>query len=144
MKIALGADHRGYKFKERIKELLTRRGDEVLDFGTDSEESCDYPDYGGKAAEAVANGAADFAINICGSGNGMCMVSNKIKGVRAGLGLNPDMAEMTRRHNNANVLCMAADHTPDDRLEPIVNAFLEADFEGGRHERRVKKIHDSC
>jgi len=144
MKIALGADHRGYRAKEFVKELLTKRGIEVVDFGTDSKESCDYPDHGGAAAEAVSNGSVNFAINICGSGNGMCIVSNKYRGVRAGLAMNPGMAEMTRRHNNANVLCISADQTPQDEIEPIVNAFLDADFDGGRHERRVNKIPETC
>jgi len=140
MKVALGADHRGYQYKEKIKALLTSLGIEVMDCGTDSEESVDYPDHGGKAAEAVSKGTVDFAINVCGSGNGMCITSNKYKGVRAGMGMTPEMAAMTRRHNNANVLCIAADYTADDSVEAIVSAFLGAEFEGGRHERRVGKI----
>ncbi len=140
MKIALGADHRGYRYKELIKRYLADHGIEAVDFGTNSEESVDYPDFGSKVAHAVADGAVDFGINICGSGNGMVMVSNKIRGVRAGMALHPEMARMTRQHNNANVLCIGADFTPEDQIEPIVQAFLDAQFEGGRHARRVDKI----
>ncbi len=140
MRIALGADHRGYRFKERIKRYLADQGVEAVDFGTDSEQSVDYPDFGSKVAHSVAGGDADLGISICGSGNGMVMVANKVRGVRAGLALNPDMARLTREHNNANVLCMGADFTPEGLLLPIVQAFLDARFEGGRHERRVGKI----
>jgi ribose 5-phosphate isomerase B len=140
MKIAVGADHRGYNYKERVKRLLTDRGIEVVDFGTDSEQSVDYPDHGSKVAHAVSNGEVDLGINICGSGNGMAMVSNKVKGVRAGLALNPDMARLIREHNNANVLAIGADFTPENLVGPIVQAFLDAEFEGGRHTARVEKI----
>ena len=140
MKIALGADHRGYRYKEHVKRYLTSRDIQVFDFGTNSEESVDYPDFGSKVAHAVADGEVDFGINICGSGNGMLMVANKVSGVRAGIALNPDMARLTRQHNSANVLSIAADFTPEDQLEPIVQAFLDATFEGGRHTARVAKI----
>lgn len=140
MKIAIGADHRGYKYKERVKRFLTDRGIEVVDFGTDSDQSVDYPDFGSKVAHAVADGEADLGINICGSGNGMAMASNKVKGVRAGLALNPDMARLIREHNNANVLAIGADFTPENLVGPIVQAFLDAEFEGGRHTARVEKI----
>ncbi len=140
MKIALGADHRGYRYKEHIKQYLASRDIQIVDFGTNSEESVDYPDFGSKVAHAVADGEVDLGINICGSGNGMLMVANKVNGVRAGIALNPDMARLTRQHNNANVLSIAADFTPEDQLEPIVQAFLDAQFEGGRHTARVAKI----
>ncbi|MCK4656117.1 MAG: ribose 5-phosphate isomerase B [candidate division Zixibacteria bacterium] len=140
MKIALGADHRGYRYKEHIKQYLASRDIQIVDFGTNSEESVDYPDFGSKVAHAVADGEVDLGINICGSGNGMLMVANKVNGVRAGIALNPDMARLTRQHNNANVLSIAADFTPEDQLEPIVQAFLDAQFEGGRHAARVAKI----
>ena len=140
MKIALGADHRGYRYKEHIKRYLTSRDIQVFDFGTNSEESVDYPDFGSKVAHAVADGEVDFGINICGSGNGMLMVANKVSGVRAGIALNPEMARLTRQHNSANVLSIAADFTPEDQLEKIVQAFLDAQFEGGRHTARVAKI----
>ena len=140
MKIALGADHRGYRYKEHVKRYLASRDIEPVDFGTNSEESVDYPDFGSKVAHAVADGKVDFGINICGSGNGMAMVANKVSGVRAGIALNPEMARLTREHNNANVLSIAADYTPEDQIEPIVQAFLDAQFEGGRHTARVGKI----
>jgi ribose 5-phosphate isomerase B len=140
MKIAIGADHRGYHYKERIKRMLADRGIEVVDYGTDSDQSVDYPDFGSKVAHAVADGEVDLGINICGSGNGMAMASNKVKGVRAGIALNPDMAKLAREHNNANVLAMAADFTPENLVGPIVQAFLDAKFEGGRHVARVEKI----
>jgi ribose 5-phosphate isomerase B len=140
MRIALGADHRGYRYKEHVKSFLMERGFETVDFGTNSEESVDYPDFGSRVAHAVANGNAEFGINVCGSGNGMIMVANKIKGVRAGLALNPEMARLIRQHNNANVLSIGADFTPEDQLESIVQAFLDASFEGGRHARRVEKF----
>jgi len=140
MKVALGADHRGYRYKEHLKRYLADRGIETVDFGTNSGESVDYPDYGSKVAHAVADGEADLGINICGSGNGMVMVANKVAGVRAGLALNPEMARLIRQHNNANVLSIGADFTPEDQLEPIVQAFLDSRFEGGRHTRRVNKI----
>jgi ribose 5-phosphate isomerase B len=140
MKIALGADHRGFRFKEHVKRYLASRDIQVVDFGTNSEESVDYPDFGSKVAHAVADGEVDFGINVCGSGNGMLMVANKVSGVRAGIALNPEMARLTREHNNANVLSIAADFTPEDQLEPIVQAFLDAKFEGGRHTARVAKI----
>jgi ribose 5-phosphate isomerase B len=140
MRIALGADHRGYRYKEHVKRYLTGRDIQVFDFGTNSEESVDYPDFGSKVAHAVADGEVEFGINICGSGNGMLMVANKVSGVRAGIALNPEMARLTRQHNSANVLSIAADFTPEDQLEPIVQAFLDAQFEGGRHTARVAKI----
>ncbi len=140
MKIALGADHRGYRYKEHVKQYLANRDIQVFDFGTNSEESVDYPDFGSKVAHAVADGEVDFGINICGSGNGMLMVANKVSGVRAGIALNPEMARLTRQHNSANVLSIAADFTPEDQLESIVQAFLDAQFEGGRHTARVAKI----
>ncbi|MBD3218953.1 MAG: ribose 5-phosphate isomerase B [candidate division Zixibacteria bacterium] len=140
MKIALGADHKGYPLKEQIKRFLIERHDEVLDFGTDSEESCDFPDFGLKVAHAVADGQADYGINICWTGNGMIMAANKVKGVRAGLCMNAEMAELTRLHNDANVLSLASKYVPDvDALE-IVETFLTTDFEGGRHIQRLKKI----
>jgi len=140
MKIAVGSDHAGYKMKEKVKEILRGRGIEITDFGTNSEESVDYPDFGLKVARAVAAGEADFGIAVCWTGNGMNMAANKIKGIRAGMGLNPDMALLTRSHNNANVLTLASKYVPDDQLEEIIKNFLETPFAGGRHTRRVDKI----
>lgn len=140
MRIALGADHRGFRYKERIKRYLADRDVEIIDLGTDSDESVDYPDFGARVARSVAGGEADLGISICGSGNGMAMVANKVRGIRAAIAVNADMARLAREHNNANVLCLGADFTPEGLLLPVVQAFLDAGFEGGRHERRVRKI----
>ncbi len=140
MKIAVGADHKGYLFKERVKAMLEKWGYTVLDMGTNSEESVDYPDFGAKVAHAVADGKADFGVNICWTGNGMDIVSNKVKGVRAGMALNVEMARLTRLHNDANVLVLAGKYTPEKDLEEIVKVFVDTPFEGGRHVARVNKI----
>jgi ribose 5-phosphate isomerase B len=142
MKIALGADHRGFGYKERIKNFLTGKGIKSEDFGCFSESSADYPDHGIKAAESVAKGLADYGIIICGSGNGMLMSANKVKGIRAGIAINAEMAGLARAHNDANVLVLADMYTPENELEEIVDAFLNTKFEGGRHARRVNKISD--
>lgn len=142
MIIALGSDHRGFKYKEKLKELLRARGIETEDFGCPGEASADYPDHGIKAAEAVAAGRADYGIIICGSGNGMMISANKVKGIRAGIAINAEMAALARAHNDANVLVLADMYTPADKLEDILEAFLETKFEGGRHARRVNKITD--
>lgn len=140
MKIAVGSDHAGYEFKEKVKYLLQGFGHEVLDFGAHSTESVDYPDFGLKVARAVADGEADYGVAICWTGNGMSMAANKVKGIRAGLALSPEMAFLTRSHNNANVLTLAQKYTPESDLEEILKIFLTTEFEGGRHERRVKKL----
>lgn len=140
MKIALGADHRGLDFKNRVKSDLLKKGIEVTDFGTFSEESADYPDYGIKAAEEVAAGKADYAVLVCWTGNGMAIAANKVKGIRAGLAIDTEMAELTRAHNNANVLVLSGKYTPSELVEEIVDKFLATPFEGGRHQRRVDKI----
>ena len=140
MKIAVGADHKGYLFKERVKAMLEKWGYTVLDMGTHSEESVDYPDFGAKVAHAVADGKADFGVNVCWTGNGMAITSNKVKGVRAGLALNPEMSKLTRLHNDANVLVLAGKYTPENELEEIVKVFLDTPFEGGRHVARLNKI----
>jgi ribose 5-phosphate isomerase B len=141
MKVALGADHRGYDFKERIKALLAKMGIETIDFGTiDSTTSVDYPNFGLKVAHAVADHKVDFGINVCWTGNGMNIAANKVRGVRSGLALNPEMAQLTRAHNNANVLALSGKYTPSDQVEEIVKTFLETKFEGGRHERRIEEF----
>lgn len=140
MKIALGADHKGFDFKEKIKEILSRLGHEVVDFGTDSTESVDYPDFGLKVAHAVADGKVERGITVCWTGNGMNMAANTVNGVRAGMGLSVDMARLTRLHNDANVLSLASKYVPEDELEAIVTTFLETEFEGGRHIARVEKF----
>jgi len=140
MKIAIGSDHAGYDFKAKVIEVLTKLGYEVVDCGTNSKESCDYPDFGLKVAHAVADGTVDTGVNVCWTGNGMMMASNKVRGIRAGLALNPDMATLTRSHNDANLLVLAARYTGLDEIEAILRAFLETEFEGGRHIARIAKV----
>lgn len=140
MKIAFGCDHRGYALKEALVGYAREKGHDPIDFGTDSEDSCDYVDYGRAAAEAVARGEADIGVLICGSGIGMSMVGNKVPGVRAGLALNEAMAEMTRAHNDANVLALSADQTDETTARAIFDVFVSTAFEGGRHARRVGKM----
>ncbi len=140
MKVAVGADHKGFEFKEKIKQILLRLGHEAVDFGTNSTESVDYPDFGLKVADAVAKGKVNYGITVCWTGNGMNIAVNKVKGIRAGVALNAEMAYLTRLHNNANILTLAAKFTPEDQLEEIVRTFLETEFEGGRHIPRLEKI----
>jgi ribose 5-phosphate isomerase B len=140
MRIAVGSDHAGFALKERVRPLLEGSGHEVVDVGTDSEESTDYPRYAAEAAKLVADGEADRAVLVCGSGVGVSIVANKIDGVRAVNAHDPDEAEMSRRHNNANVLALAGRRLEEGDAPEIIERFLETDFEGGRHERRVDQI----
>jgi len=141
MRIAVAADHRGHAVKERIVVLLAEQNHEVLDMGTNSSRSCDYPDLAYPAARAVAEGKVDRAILICGSGIGMSICANKIDGVRAALCHDELTAQMSRRHNDANVLCVASDVLGEELIRRIVDSWLVAEFEaGGRHARRVAKI----
>jgi len=140
MKIALGADHAGYEQKERVKQILEARGHQVLDMGTNSTESTDYPAYAFRVAEAVRDGAAERGILACDSGNGIAIAANKVEGIRAAIAINRWQAEMARRHNNANILVLASALTPREQEAEIVGAWLDAPFDGGRHERRVGQI----
>ncbi len=140
MRIAIGSDHAGYELKSAVGTLLAGDGHEVEDVGTDSTESVDYPDYAAAAAELVAEGAADRAVIVCGSGVGVSIVANKLDGVRAVNAHDPDEAEMSRRHNDANVLTLSGKRLQPGDAEPIVERFLDTDFEGGRHARRVERI----
>ncbi len=142
MKIAIGSDHGGYALKTRLIDLLGKKGITVEDMGCDSTDAVDYPDYAAAVAEAVSNTAVDQGIIICTTGIGVSITANKFPRVRAALCLNAEMAAMTRQHNNANVLCLSGKFTPQAETEAIVDAWLNAAFEGGRHERRVKKIKD--
>jgi ribose 5-phosphate isomerase B len=142
MKIAVGSDHRGFEAKARLHELLKRLGHEVADCGCIDDASCDYPDFAINASEEVAKGACDRAILICGSGIGMSMTANKVCGVRAALCHDELTAEMSRRHNDANVLSLPADLVGGTLINRIVDVWLKTPFEGGRHQRRVKKIMD--
>ena len=139
-KIAMCSDHAGYELKEVVKAWLTAQGYEYEDFGTYSEESCDYPDFAHPCAEAVENGSCGAGIAICGSGNGISMTLNKHQGIRAALCWTPELAALARQHNNANVLSLPARFIPTETALEIVATYLSTDFEGGRHQRRVEKI----
>ena len=140
MKIAIAADHAGYEEKENIKRKLDEMGVEYEDMGTNSTDSVDYPDYARKVSEAVAAGEYDKGILVCGSGTGMAIAANKIPGIRAAVAWNEEIARLSRRHNDANVLSLAARYIPDAEQEKIVKTWLETTFEGGRHATRVEKI----
>ena len=139
--IAIASDHAGYHYKEKIKGLLTQLGWEFKDFGIYADRPADYPDEGHAAAEAVSDGTAERGILVCGSGIGMDIVANKSTGVRAALCLTEEMALLSRRHNNANILVVGERVTPWETVEKIVRVWLTTQFEGGRHQRRVDKIH---
>lgn len=141
-KIALAADHAGFEEKEKIKKTLDDLGVEYDDLGTDSTESVDYPDYARKVAEAVARGDYEQGLMVCGSGTGMAIAANKVPGVRAAVAWNEEIARLAREHNNANVLSIGARVTPESEVPKILKAWFDADFEGGRHERRVEKISE--
>ena len=140
MKIALGNDHAAVEMKEIVKAYLEEKGYEVLNLGTDTHDSVDYPDYGAKVGRAVVNGDADFGIAICGSGVGISISANKIKGVRAVCCSEPYSARMSRQHNNANVLCFGARVIGPEMAKMIIDEWLSAEFLGGRHQMRVDKI----
>lgn len=140
MKIAIGADHAGYAQKERVKALLAARGHAVLDLGTASTESTDYPLYAFPVAEAVRDGRAERGVLVCDSGNGIAIAANKVEGIRAAIAINPWQAEMSRRHNDANVLVLGSALTPAADEAAILDAWLTAPFDGGRHARRVGQI----
>ena len=140
MKIALGSDHGGYALKCDIKALLEKLGHEVEDFGCYSAESCDYPDFGEAAARAVASGRCERGIVICTTGIGISIAANKVKGIRCAHCADSLEAEMTRRHNDANMMAIGAGFTGKNLAERMVEVFLTTEFEGGRHARRVAKI----
>lgn len=140
MKIAIACDHRGFAVKQKIVAQVSDRGHEIIDYGTDNARPCDYPDYAIPVARAVASGAADRGILIDGSGIGMSIIANKIPGIRAAICHDELTAEISRRHNNANVLCFAADLLGDELIRRVTDAWLMTPFEQGRHSRRVEKI----
>lgn len=140
MKIAIGADHAGFVYKEKLVKYLTDKGIEVQDFGTFSTDSVDFPDFAHPTAEAVKTGQADFGILLCGSGQGVNMTANKHKGVRSALCWNTDIARLTRMHNNANVIALPARFVAYEYAVEMIEIFLNTEFEGGRHEKRVGKI----
>ncbi|MCW5822297.1 MAG: ribose 5-phosphate isomerase B [Cyanobacteria bacterium TGS_CYA1] len=139
-KIALGSDHAGFKTKEMIKSVLDQMSIPYEDMGTNSTESCDYPDYAHAVGNAVANNQDQLGILACGSGIGVCIAANKVKGVRAALVFNEEMAKLSKQHNNANVLCLGERTTDAKTIPGIVKAWLATEFEGGRHQKRVEKI----
>ncbi len=140
MKIAIGADHAGFSLKEGLLKVLKRDGCEVVDRGTYSAESCDYPDFAAAVARDVASGRAERGILICATGVGMAMAANKVHGIRAALGTCPEEVELVRSHNDANVLTFGAKFTKPEDAEVMINKFLTTEFAGGRHARRVAEI----
>lgn len=138
--IAMASDHAGYALKKKIAEYLYTKEIEVMDFGTFSEDSCDYPDFAHPAARAVENGEYPFGIAMCGSGNGIQMTLNKHQGIRAALCWIPEIASLARRHNDANFLVLPARFISEEEAFKIVDAYLDAKFEGGRHQCRIDKI----
>lgn len=148
MRIAIGNDHRGVQFKVKLIDLLKRLGHETSDAGTDTPDSIDYPDIASAVAHQVANGDVDRGILICGTGIGMAIAANKVPGIRATTCHDEVTAEICRRHNDVNVLCLSADLVGEQRIQRLVEVWLSTEFDGGRHARRVGKIdaleRDAC
>ncbi len=142
MKIAIGCDHGGIVLKPAVIDTLTELGAEVEDFGTYDESSVDYPVYGLKVAEAIASGECDAGVLMCGTGIGISISANKVKGIRAAVTTNTFMAEMTKRHNNANIIALGGRVVTPDEAKEIVKAWYTAEYEGGRHQRRLDMIAD--
>lgn len=140
MKIGICNDHAGVDYKFGLSRYLEDKGYEIVDFGTDSKESMDYPDVAHPLAEAVESGKVDLGIAFCGTGDGMAMTLNKHQGIRAGLAWNEEIGKLVKQHNNANVLVMPARFIPFDEVIRITDAWLDSTFEGGRHQRRIEKI----
>ena len=142
MKIALGADHAGFEYKDRIAELLRKSGHEVIDFGTHSAAPVDYPQFGYAVGEAVASGQAERGIVVCGSSLGISIAANKVPGIRCAVVFEPLMTELSRRHNDANVLALSERLTGWEMIERLVDVFLTTPFEGGRHAHRVAQLFE--
>ena len=140
MKLSIAADHRGYQAKERMKALLAELGHEAEDFGTDSTAPYDYPDCAYPAAKAVVEGKAERGIFFCGTGIGMSLAANKVRGIRAALCHDEVTVDMARRHNDANILCLPADQLGEKQMAQIIRIFLDTPFDGGRHLRRIQKL----
>ena len=138
--IAIGSDHAGYAYKEKLKKMLEDKWYAVKDFGTDSESSVDYPDFAHPVANAVEQGAARYGILLCGSANGVAISANKHRGIRAALCWNVEVAELARQHNDANIICIPARFVSIEQAIEMTEAFLDTSFEGGRHQKRVDKI----
>ena len=140
MKIVVASDHGGFALKEEVKEHLIERGFDIEDLGTHSEESVDYPVYGKACGEAVASGKADLGVVVCGTGIGISIAANKVKGIRCGLCTSVEMAHLTKQHNNANILALGGRTTEPELALKIVDEWLDTEFEGGRHQRRVDML----
>ena len=140
MKIAIAADHGGFELKSVIIEHLTKKGHEVINLGTDSSDSVDYSDFAEKCAAEVLSNEASFGIVVCGTGIGISIAANKIKGIRCALCYSPETAALAKQHNNANIISLGGRTTSDEMALKIVDSFMEAEFEGGRHQRRIDKI----
>ncbi len=138
--VGLASDHAGFQMKEYLKSLFKDKGYKVMDFGAFSSDSMDYPDTAHPLALAVENGQVDFGVAMCGSGNGISMTLNKHQGIRAALCWTPELGALAKRHNNANIISLPARFVTEELARDIVKAYLEADFEGGRHQRRIDKI----
>ena len=141
MVISIGSDHAGFQLKAEVIKYLTDNGFTVIDYGTDSDQSVDYPDYAHAVVNCMLDGESHLSILICGTGNGICMTANKWLDVRAALCWNSEIAQLARQHNNANILCMPARFISTEEALKTVKIFLETEFEGGRHEKRTKKIN---
>jgi ribose 5-phosphate isomerase B len=140
--VAIASDHAGFTYKEELKAFIETLGWKVKDYGTDSSESTDYPDYAYKAAKSIAEGVSKFGVFICGSGTGVTMTANKVSGIRAANCFNKDMARLCREHNNAHVLCIGQSIVDLDTAKSMTETFLATEFEGGRHLRRINKISE--
>lgn len=140
--IAIGADHAGFEYKDLLQNYLREKGFELKDFGTNSADSVDYPDFAHPVASAVESEEFRFGILICGSANGVAITANKHQGIRAAIGWTEEIAALARQHNNANILCIPARFVSEEEMRNITDRFFATDFEGGRHENRVNKI--SC
>ena len=142
MKIAIGSDHGGYELKEGLKRYLANKGYEVVDVGTYSTQSCDYPEFGAKCAKLVADGECRYGIVVCTTGEGIVMAANKVKGVRAGLAYNVEVARLMREHNDANVIGFGAKFTTLEEACERTDTFLATEFAGGRHAIRVEMLNN--
>jgi ribose 5-phosphate isomerase B len=139
-KIVIGSDHAGFEYKEAIKQYLVKNNIEIIDVGTHSTESCDYPDYAHAAAREIESGNVEVGILICGSANGVAITANKHQEIRAALCWQNEIASLARLHNDANIICLPARFVTIDEAEEMVHTFLTTEFEGGRHQKRVEKI----
>lgn len=142
IRVAIGNDHGGLEYKNRLMDFLIKNGYEVINVGTNTSDSCDYPIFGREVAELVSRKEADFGVVICTTGEGIAIAANKVKGVRCGIAYNPQVAVLMRQHNNANVIAFGQKFMEYEMVEKALKLFLETPFEGGRHERRVNLISD--